>query len=159
MLNNIDFAATDSSLVAIAILANLLLTGIFLSRPARRERLELVLGAVFIALAAPLAGVVALNARAGRPWWTIALPIPLIQFCGLELIVDYLFRLELRYTPLLRPYLILHYVSLVAMMGYAFGVGKAAGLVTLGTYALNLAATWYSYSQVGRRRGNQQIAT
>jgi hypothetical protein len=122
MLNNIDFAATDSSLVAIAILANLLLTGIFLSRPARRERLELVLGAVFIALAAPLAGVVALNARAGRPWWTIALPIPLIQFC-------------------------------------AFGVGKAAGLVTLGTYALNLAATWYSYSQVGRRRGNQQIAT
>jgi hypothetical protein len=159
MLNNVDFAATDSSLVVIAILANLLLTGIFLSRSARRERLELALGAIFVALAAPLAGAVALNARAGRPWWTIALPIPLIQFCGLELILDYLFKLELRYTPLLRPYLVLYYVSLVAMMGYAFGVGKAAGLVTLGTYALNLAATWYCYSQVGHGRGTQPIAT
>ena len=158
MLDNLDFARIDIGLVVIAVLANLLLVGIFLSRPARREWVEFVLGWVFIALAVPLAAAVTLKARAGRPWWTIALPIPLIQFCGIELILDYLFKLELRCTPLLRPYLILYYVSLVAMMGYAFGVGKAAGLVTLGTYALNLGATWYAYSQVGHGRTGEQLA-
>jgi hypothetical protein len=158
MLNHVDLAI-DTGLVAIAILANLLLVGIFLSRPAQRERAEFVLGLVFVALALPLAAAVTLNARAGRPWWTIALPIPLIQFCGIELILDYLFKVELRHTPLLQPYLILYYVSLVAMMGYAFGVGKAAGLVTLGTYALNLAATWYSYTQVGHGRAGPRLAT
>jgi hypothetical protein len=158
MLNHVDLAI-DTGLVAIAILANLLLVGIFLSRPAQRERAEFVLGLVFVALALPLAAAVTLNARAGRPWWTIALPIPLIQFCGIELILDYLFKVELRHTPLLQPYLILYYVSLVAMMGYAFGVGRAAGLVTLGTYALNLAATWYSYTQVGHGRAGPRLAT
>jgi hypothetical protein len=159
MLSNLEFVAIDVGLAVIANLANLLLVGIFLSRPSGRDRLEFVLGLVFVALALPLTGAVLLNALAGRPWWTIALPIPLIQFCGAELILDYLLRLDFRHSDLLRPYLLLYYVSLVAMMGYAFGVGKVAGLVTLGTYALNLGATWYSYSQAGHGRTGQQLAT
>jgi hypothetical protein len=157
MLSNLDFVTIDVGLVIIANLANLLLVGIFLSRPAGRDRLEFVLGLVFAALALPLAGAVLLNALAGRPWWTIALPIPLIQFCGVELILDYLLKLDFRHSDLLRPYLLLYYVSLVAMMGYAFGVAKAAGLVTLGTYTLNLGATWYSYSRVEHRRAGQHL--
>jgi hypothetical protein len=159
MLNNLDFVAIDVGLAVIANLANLLLVGIFLSRPAGRGRLEFVLGLTFVALALPLTGAVLLNALAGRAWWTIALPIPLIQFCGAELILDYLLKLDFRHSDLLRPYLLLYYVSLVAMMGYAFGVGKVAGLITLSTYALNLGATWYSYSQVGHGHRGQQPAT
>jgi hypothetical protein len=159
MLKNVDFAAIDVGLAVIANLANLLLVGIFLSRPAGRSRIEFVLGLIFVALALPLTGAVLLNALAGRPWWTIALPIPLIQFCGAELILDYLLRLDFRHSELLRPYLLLYYVSLVAMVGYAFGVGKVAGLITLGTYALNLAATWYSYSRVGHGSGRQRPAS
>lgn len=156
MMNHVDFTAIDIGLAVIANLANLLLVGIFLSRPSGRDKLEFVLGLAFMALALPLTGAVLLNALAGRPWWTIALPIPLIQFCGAELILDYLLKLDFRHSDLLRPYLLLYYVSLVAMMGYAFGVGKAAGLITLGTYALNLGATWYSYSRVGHGQREQQ---
>lgn len=157
MVRNLDFGAIDLGLVVIANLANLLLIGIFLSRPAGRDRLESVLGLVFVALALPLGAAVLLNALAGRLWWTIALPIPLIQFCGVELILDYLLKLDFRHSDLLRPYLILYYVSLVAMMGYTFGVGKIAGLITLAIYALNLGATWYSYSRVGHGRAGQQL--
>jgi len=159
MLTNLDFVSIDVGLVIMANLANLLLVGIFLSRPWGRDRLEFVLGLVFVALALPLTGAVLLSALAGRPWWTIALPIPLIQFCGVELILEYLLKLDFRHSDLLRPYLLLYYVSLVAMMGYAFGVGRIAGLVTLGTYALNLGATWYSYSRVGHGQRGQQLAT
>lgn len=157
MVPNLDFGAIDVGLVIIANLANLLLVGIFLSRPWGRDMLEFVLGLVFVALALPLTGAVLLNALAGRPWWTIALPIPLIQFCGVELILEYLLKLDFRHSDLLRPYLLLYYVSLVAMMGYAFGVAKVAGLVTLGTYALSLGATWYSYSRVEHGRAGQHL--
>ena len=149
MIAHVDFRTVDLVLCVIANLANLLMIGIFVSRPAGLDRVELVLGMVFVAMALPVGAAVVLNILGKREWWTIILPIPLILFCVVELLLDYILRLDFRNTALLWPYLMMFYLALVAMIGYAFGVGKSYGLITVGTYFLNLLATWYSYSRVG----------
>jgi len=149
MMTPSHYRTIDIGLFVIANLVNLLVIGIFLSRPAGLERVELVLGILFMVMALPAGAAVILNAMGGREWWTKILPIPLILFCVVELVLDYVLKLDFRNTALLWPYLISYYLAVIAMMGYAFGVGKSYGLITLGTYALNLLATWYSYSRVG----------
>ena len=80
---------------------------------------------------------------------TIVLPLLLILFFVVELMFDYILKLSFRKTKLLWPYLFLYYLALMAMIGYSFSIGKPFGFVTLGTYFLNLLATWRSYSKVG----------
>jgi len=143
------YRTIDIALFVIGNLVNLLMIGVFLSRPAGLETVELVLGIVFVTLALPIGAAVLLNILGQREWWTTILPAPLILFCVVEFVLDYVLKLDFRNTALLWPYLILFYLALIAMIGYAFGVGKPYGFATLGTYFLNLLATWYSYSRVG----------
>lgn len=149
MMTPTHYRTIDIALFVIANLVNLLMIGIFLSRPAGLERVELVLGILFMVMALPVGAAFILNALGGREWWTKTLPIPLVLFCVVELVLDYVLKLDFRNTALLWPYLISYYLAVIAMMGYAFGVGKSYGLITLGTYVINLLATWYSYSRVG----------
>ncbi len=147
MIARMDHGAVDLGLFVIANLANLLTAGIFLSRTLGQKGTESVLGLIFVSLALPAAAGVIVNTLAGREWWTILLPLPLIVFCIVELLLDYVLRLEFRTTGLRWPYLVLYYVALVSMIGYSFGTGKAFGFVTLTTYMLNLGTTGYAFSK------------
>jgi hypothetical protein len=118
-----------------------------------------MLGLGAVACAVPTSLAVLLNAAAGREWWTIVLPALFVGFLILELILDYVLRLDFRHTRLLWPYLLVYYVALNAMIGYTFLVSEAFGFVTLATYLLGLLATWYSYSRVrhGRAQGAPSV--
>ena len=140
----------DLSVFAVANLANLLLIGIFLSRVWNRRQLEHnIFGVLFLLLAFPLIAAIVFNIATRREWWTIVLPALVVVFQLVELLLDYILKIDFRNTRLLGPYLGLYYLSLMGMIGYSFSVGKPYGFVTLVTYFLNLAATWYSYSKVG----------
>jgi hypothetical protein len=139
----------DVAIFVIVNLYNLLLIGIFLSRPLGLARVETILGLISISLTVPLATAALLNLRAGRDWWTFVLPTLLVLFLILELCLDYLLDFDFRKTWVLGPYLLVFYVSLIGMVGYTFLMGMRYGAITLVTYFLSLAATWYSYSQVG----------
>jgi hypothetical protein len=142
--------SVDIGVVTIANLANLLMIGIFLSRVWDQQRLEHNLfGVLFLLLALPLIAALVFNVAAKREWWTVVLPALLLTFQIAELLLDYILKIDFRRTRLLGPYLGLYYLALMGMIGYSFGVGKPYGFVTLGTYFLNLLATWYSYSRVG----------
>jgi hypothetical protein len=149
----LDYRMVDTGLFVIANLVNILLIGIFLSRPWGLKRLERILGLISIALALPVGLAVVMNALGGREWWTVVLPSLLVAFLIVELILDYILRLPFRNNRLLWPYLLLYYLSLMGMIGYAFLVSEAYGFITLATYFLNLLATWYSYSRVGHGTG------
>jgi cellulose synthase/poly-beta-1,6-N-acetylglucosamine synthase-like glycosyltransferase len=155
----LTYRMVDTALFLIANLVNVLLIGIFLSRPWGLKRVERVLGLVSISLALPLGFAVVANATGGREWWTIALPSLLAAFLVVELILDYILRLPFRSSRLLGPYLLLYYLSLMGMIGYAFLVSEAYGFITLATYFLNLLATWYSYSKVGHGTGMTKSQT
>ena len=137
----------DISLFAIANLGNLLLIGIFLARAKGHPRVEWVLGLIFVSLILPVAVAVILNATRKREWWTVALPLLLILFCLVELLLDYILKLDFRNTALCWPYIALYYLALLGMIGYSFSLGKAYGFITLSTYFLGLLATWYGHSR------------
>jgi hypothetical protein len=142
----------DLAIVVIANVANLLMVGIFVSRSWGRGDVGRRLGIPLEILALPVGGAVLLNVLGSREWWTIVLPCLLIAFLAAELVLDYILRLDFRHTKMLGPYLALYYLGLLGMIGYAFGVSRLFGFVTLATYLVNLAATGYSYSRVGHGR-------
>jgi hypothetical protein len=143
--HSIDFQTIDLIIFIIANLANLLLVCIFLARSKRKESLEYILGLIFVFLALPAGIGAILNILTGREWWTILFPLLLVGFCAIELCFDYIFKLNFRNNALLWPYVISFYCASIGMVGYAFGIGKLYGFITLATYFLNLAATWYAY--------------
>ena len=148
-----SFKTVDAVLFVIANLVNLLMIGIFLSRPFGMKRLERTLGWVQIALAIPVTVCVVVNAAAGRGMWFFLLPSLLVVFLLVELVFDYILETGFRHTRWLGPYLLLYYLALMGMIGYNFLVSPVYGLITLVTYFLNLLATWYSYSRVGHGDG------
>jgi hypothetical protein len=149
MIDKADFRIIDLGVFIITNLVNLLLVGIFLSRPSGLVKVEYILGLVMVSLILPVGLAILLNAMARREWWTIVLPLLLILYLVIELLFDYILKLGFRNTALLGPYLLVFYVALMAMVGYSFLVKKSYGFVTLGTYFLGLLATWYSYAKVG----------
>jgi hypothetical protein len=144
-----DFSIVDTGIFVIANIVNLLLVGIFLSRPKGLKKLERLFGILSVSMILPLGVGVILNLLGKRQWWTFILPSILILFLAFELLVDYILNWNFRKTRWLWPYLLFYYLALMVMIGYSFLIGRPYGFVTLGTYFLSLLATWYSYAKVG----------
>ena len=150
------YRIVDTGVFVIAALFNVLMIGIFLSRPPGLKRVERVQGWIGIALAVPAGVAVVLNALGQREWWTMVLPALFVIFEIVELVLDYILKLDFRHSRLLGPYLLLYYASTMGLIGYSFLVHKTYGFITLATYFLCLLATWYSYSKVGHGRRQQE---
>lgn len=142
------FRAVDLGVFAAANAINLLLVVMFAARGRRNEKVEKVTGLVIVAMAAPLAAAAVLNALGHRADWTWGLPLVMVVFCVVEYLVDYALKLSFRTSRAMKPYLLLFYLALMAMIGYSFLLGKTFGYVTLGTYFLHMAASAYSYGRV-----------
>jgi CubicO group peptidase (beta-lactamase class C family) len=143
----LPFETMDLVVVVAANLFNLLMTSIFFTRPKGWRRFERVVGLFMVALVLPLGAAVILNLLAKREWWFVVLPLPLILHFVVELLLDYILKLDFRKTRLLGPYLALFYLGQMGLIGYAFVVQTAYGFVTLATYFLCLGATLYAHSK------------
>ncbi len=145
----LDSHTIDLAVVVIANLINLALIGLFLSRPLGQPKIEYFIGLFLSALVLPLTALAVLSYKSGREWWAYVLPLVMAAFLLLEFILEYVLGINWRATRLFGPYLLFYYFSLMMMIGYAFLAGKTYGFITLITYFLGLAATWYSYTRVG----------
>jgi len=142
------YRSVDLTVFSLANLMNIIMVLVFLARASGMPRIN-TLGVIWVAFIVVLSIVVFLNVRSRRKWWTIVLPSLLIAFLLLEIILDYILRIDFRSTRLLGPYLLLYYLALFGMIGYSFQIGKRFGIVTLVTYFISQIATFYSYFQVG----------
>jgi hypothetical protein len=129
--------------------ANLLMVAIFVVRTRGAVKVERALGILVMAMALPVGAAAVWNALAGRPWWAVVLLLPFLLHCLLELLLDYILRLDFRHTWLLGPYLGVFYLAQWGLIGYTFVAGEIWGFVMLATYFMCLGATWYSYARVG----------
>ena len=139
----------DLAVFLAANVANLLLVAIFLLRTRGAVKAERILGVFVMAMAIPVGAAAIWNVLEGRSWWTVVLLLPFLLHCVLELLLDYILRLDFRNTRLLWPYLIVSYLGQWGLIGYTFITGDVWGFVTLVTYFMCLGATWYSYARVG----------
>lgn len=139
----------DLVVVIVANLLNLILSLIFLNRVFGRMEWEHGLGYGTLIMIFPLTIVALANLTGGRGWAFWILPLVMVAFLAFEFVLDYWLKFNFRQTAWLGPYLLLYYLALFAMIGYSFLVAKPYGFITLITYFLNLAATFYSYARVG----------
>jgi hypothetical protein len=139
----------DLVVVIIANLLNLILSLIFLNRVFGRTAWEHWLGYGTLIMVFPLAVIAVVNLAGRRSWAFWVLPFTMVIFLAAEFILDYWLKFNFRQTAWLGPYLLVYYLALFAMIGYAFLAGKSYGFVTLTTYFINLAATFFSYTRVG----------
>jgi hypothetical protein len=139
----------DLVVVVIANLLNLILSLIFLNRVFGRAQWEQLLGYGTVVMAIPLVVIAVVNLAGGRGWAFWVLPLVMVIYLVIEFLLDYVLKLNFRLSALLGPYLLTYYLALFAMIGYAFVAGKSYGFITLVTYFINLAATFYSYARVG----------
>jgi len=139
----------DLVVVVIANLLNLILSLIFLNRVLGRPAWEHWLGYGTLIMAFPLTFIAFVNLTGRRSWAFWVLPLIMVIFLIVEFILDYWLKFNFRQSAWLGPYLLVYYLALFAMIGYAFLAGKSYGFVTLITYFINLAATFFSYARVG----------
>jgi hypothetical protein len=139
----------DLVVVIVGNLLNLILSLIFLNRVFGRAAWEHWLGYGTLIMIFPLTIVAIANLVDGRSWAFWVLPLIMVAFLTVEFVLDYWLRFDFRHTAWLGPYLLLYYLALFAIIGYAFLAGKAYGFITLLTYFINLAATFLSYARVG----------
>ena len=152
MVLNLDNEIFDLVVVLFANIINVFVIGIFVSRTGRNSTLERTLGLLMVSLAIPMMAIVLHNFLDRRSWWTIVLPGIMVFYLSLEFVLDYALKINFRKTIFLWPYLVVFYAALMSMIGFAFLTSRVLGYVTLLTYFLGLAATWYSYSKVGHGR-------
>jgi hypothetical protein len=153
-----NFHWVDIVCIFSANLFNLAVIGIMLARPFKREGLEFALGLVSVSLSVPLLLSAVYNFTQPRSIWLGVLPGLLGVFCLIELFLDYVFKIPFRQTRWIGPYLLVFYAAQWGMIGFGFIISEAAGFITLFTYFLSLAATAYSYKQIGHGPASGQPA-
>lgn len=84
-----------------------------------------------------------------REWWTCGLPFILVGFIIVEVVIDYILKLEFRQIWLVGPYLLLFNVSNMFMVGYTFLVRLTLGFVTLVIYFVMTALSIYARMKTG----------
>ena len=144
----INHRKVDLVAIAVANLFNLIMIPIFIIRTMQPEHSPLA-GIVWVVFIAVLAVVIFQNVGAKRERWFILMPALFGIFLIVEVILDYVLKIDFRNTGLLTPYLILYYISILGMIGYSFLVEKKYGFITLVTYFLSQFAALYSYMKVG----------
>ncbi|MEN6479025.1 MAG: hypothetical protein ABFD20_05245 [Anaerolineales bacterium] len=100
-------------------------------------------GLVVVGAALPVAIVGLLNTLAGRSLAHIALPLTYVVWAVGAYLLDYRLKIEFRdpRRPLLfGPYLVLFYVSVIALWAFTWPLGVWAWLPTAASYVLHIAA-------------------
>jgi hypothetical protein len=81
----LPFEIVGLVVVVTANLYNLLMAGIFVTRPKGWNRFERVAGLAMVGMAVPLGAAVILNLLGNHEWWFVVLPVPLIVHCVVEM--------------------------------------------------------------------------
>jgi len=139
----------DLGVVVCVNLFNLLLVVLFWGRLTNRPKIERIAGISTLILGIPLTLFAIANLLQHRQWWTVALPLLLVLFILIELLFDYILKIEFRQTWQAGPYLLIYYLGSMVMVGYAFMVKVPYGVITLITYFMQVSLGVYSRYKTG----------
>ena len=131
----------DKIMFITANFVNLAIAILFIFRLYGYSRAEHLIGILVISMIIPITLGVVNNIQRKRGLWNIVLPMFLIIFLIVELLLDYILKVNFRNTMLLWPYILIYYIGLNGMIGYNFITKKKYGFITLITYFFNLLVT------------------
>ena len=120
----------DSLFIISAIAFNLFIAAIFITQKLGREKIVKTLGILWLWLLIPLALAFVSYLREGRKTWIFISFGFIFMYMLVELLLDYVFKIDFRSKPVIHvPYIILEYIALFGLIGIAFEIGYAWGVV------------------------------
>jgi len=140
-------ALVDVTFVATAVLFNLLIVGVYISQKKERFAMVRFFGAGVIALTVPLAIIFTRYLDSRREPWIMALFAFIFLYLIVELLFDYVLKIEFRKKPILHvPYIVLFYIALGGFIGIAFTINATGGYLVSITFWMLLASLVYSFA-------------
>jgi len=134
-----DYKKTDSIVVLIVNLINIVMAALFAARIFVFPQIVYFLGIVAMMLGFALGYIAFFNKKRKRDKWETYLLIPIFLFFVIDLVLDYVLAFDFRSIGVVvGPYILLYYVGLWGLIGYSFRFEKKWGFVTLATYFLNM---------------------
>jgi len=143
--NKIEYKTIDLSVVLMANVINILMTFLFIFRISHLNQLEHGFGIITIIMGFILGIIAIYNKYNGREKWEVLLLLPVFIFFVVELILDYILVVNFRETAFVGLYILLYYVGLWGLIGYAFRFEKKWGFITLITYFFNMTFSILPY--------------
>ncbi len=143
--NKIEYKKIDLSVVLMANVINILMTFLFIFRISHLNQLEHGFGIITIIMGFILGIIAIYNKFNGREKWEVLLLLPVFIFFVVELILDYILVVNFRETAFVGLYILLYYVGLWGLIGYAFRFEKKWGFITLITYFFNMTFSILPY--------------
>ena len=138
--------AYDLVFVLTAIAFNLLIAGIFIAQKKERPKLVKTFGIVWLLLAIPLAIVFINYLIVGRDLWIMICFGFIFLYIFLELLLDYILRIEFRQKPITHvPYIILEYIALFGLIGISTAIDKTWGYIVGISFWILMASLVYLY--------------
>jgi hypothetical protein len=136
----------DLVFVLTAIAFNLLIAGIFVAQ--KKGRLELVktIGTAWLLLAIPLAIVFVKYLVKGRDLWIMICFGSVFLYMFLELLLDYILRIEFRQKPITHvPYIIMEYIALFSLIGISTAIDRTWGYIVGISFWILMGSLVYLY--------------
>ncbi len=135
----------DFLFVMTAVVFNLQVIGVYVSSKNGRMKIARRFGVMMLFLAFPLAIVFAGYYMMGEEIWSMIGLSVIFLYLLVELVLDFILKIEFRKMPLLHiPYIILFYVVQAALIGIAFSIDTVWGWLVSITFWALLAALVYS---------------
>jgi hypothetical protein len=136
----------DGLFLIIAILMNILVIAIFIVRKKGFKQLEHRIGYIVISCAIPLSIIMLNYLLTGKELWIIIYIIIIISFLMIEMILDYILKIDFRTNlKIVIPYVILYYIAIWGLLAISFVINLIAGFVVFGVFILNLISTIYAH--------------
>jgi hypothetical protein len=112
----------------------------------KHERFDVVrrLGYVVIALALPVSIMFVNSLLVGRPLRTILYLIAILLYISLELVLDFILKIEFRKKPAIHiPYIVVFYGACFSFIGLSFSLDSTWGYVVSVSFWILLASLIY----------------
>lgn len=148
-----QISAYDWIFILTAILFNLLIAGIFILQKHKRERLTRVLGISWLCLAVPLLVVFFQYLGAGKPAWVLVCLGLVFLYMGIELLLDYLLKLDFRTRWITHvPYIILEYAALFSLIALSIEIDSTLGWIVSASFWVLMGSLIYLYAGQKRKK-------
>ncbi len=138
------YSMFDLAFVITAILFNLLIGGLWIASGQKNYKLVKKLGTVIVSLMIPLAIVFIDYLIIGRPAWIILCLVLIFIYLFLEVLLDFILKIEFRKNPVLHvPYIILFYIVEFAFIRISFHIDRLLGYLVSISFWIALAGLIY----------------
>ena len=136
----------DLVFVLTAIAFNLLIAGIFVAQKKGRPELVKTFGIAWLLLAIPLAIVFVQYLVKGRDLWIMICFGSVFLYMFLELLLDYILRIEFRQKPITHvPYIIMEYIALFSLIGISTAIDRTWGYIVGISFWILMGSLVYLY--------------